>query len=399
MQDYDILIAGAGQAGSLAALALVRQGWRVAMIDPRPNFDAGAIIDHGRTAAIMADGLAFLERHGLLAPIQDRCAPLWKMRLIDGIGARQGKPDIITFDAREIGDQPFAVNIPNAPLLAQTFQALAAEDSITPFAGRKLVSAQCDEAGARVELDDGQVLTGRLLIGADGKSSFVRQALGFATHKRPSQRLTFTLAVTHSLPHDFVSTEFHYDDGPLTFVPMPGQESAVVWSHNPQRAQELKDADPDTFLSALQHASHGILGRLALSLQPVAVAQEPVLTRAYVKGRCALMAEAAHALPPIGAQGLNLSIGDVDALADSLQGQFDPGDSRALAQYQRRRLPDARFRFYGTNALDLVTTSHKAPVRRLQQIGLQTLRRSATLRQLAMRVGSNPLRLPSFFLT
>ncbi len=399
MQDYDILIAGAGQAGSLAALALVRQGWRVAMIDPRPNFNADAIIDHGRTAAIMADGLAFLERHDLLAAIQDRCAPLWKMRLIDGIGARRGRPDIITFDAREIGDQPFALNIPNAPLLAQTFEALASQENLTAFPGRKLVSARNEQTEAIVELDDGQILRGRLLIGADGKGSFVRQALGFATHKRPSERLTFTLAVTHSLPHDFVSTEFHYDDGPLTFVPMPGQESAVVWSHNPARAQELQEASPEAFLNALQHASHGILGRLEISLEPAAVAQEPVLTRAYVKGRCALMAEAAHALPPIGAQGLNLSIGDVDALADSLQGQFDPGDERALAQYQRRRLPDARFRFYGTNALDLVTTSHKAPVRKLQQIGLQTLRSSATLRQLAMRVGSTPLRLPSIFMT
>lgn len=396
-QDFDVLIAGAGQAGSLAALALARQGWRIALIDPRPSFKAEAIIDHGRTAAIMNDGLDFLSALGLLAPIQDRCAPLKKMRLIDGIGARSGKPDIITFDAREIGLEAFALNIPNAPLLAETFAALADEPSVTACEGRKLAAIDARDEGNVVTLDDGQVLSGRLLIGADGKTSFVRQTLGFANHKRATDRLTFTLAVTHSLPHNFVSTEFHYDDGPLTLVPMPGQESAVVWSHNPDRAAELQAAAPEAFLAALQHATHGILGRLKLSLPPVAVAQEPVLTRAYVKGRCALMAEAAHALPPIGAQGLNLSIGDVQALADAMLGMEDPGAAPALARYQARRLPDARFRFYGTNALDLITTSHRAPVRHLQKMGLQSLRSSATLRQLAMRAGSRPLRLPSLF--
>ncbi len=396
MQDFDVLIAGAGQAGSLAALALARQGWRIALIDPRPSFKAEAIIDHGRTAAIMNDGLGFLSQLGLLEPIRNRCAPLQKMRLIDGIGARAGKPDIITFDAREIGLESFALNIPNAPLLAQTFAALAEEPQVSAFEGRKLTSVDVQEAGLRITLDDGQSLQGRLLIGADGKTSFVRQAVGFATYKRETDRLTFTLAVAHSLPHNFVSTEFHYDDGPLTLVPMPGQESAVVWSHNPQRAAELQAAAPETFLAALQHATHGILGRLDLSLPPVAVAQEPVLTRAYVKGRVALMAEAAHALPPIGAQGLNLSIGDVQALAEALQARNDPGETQALAAYQARRLPDARFRFHGTNALDRITTSHLPPVRHMQQLGLQSLRSSATLRQLAMRAGSRPLRLPSF---
>ena len=389
-QDTDILISGGGPAGLIAAAAFGAQGHRVLCVDPTPpvtvEADAGADL---RSTAFLAPSVAFLERIGLWPLLAPHAMPLQVMRIVDAGGAEPRARLVRDFDAGDLGEgQPFGWNLPNWLIRREVLARLSDLPNVQ-FRATGTAGLVARDDAAFVSLGDGSRIRARLVVAADGRGSPVRQALGIGTRTFRYGQKALAFAVTHELPHDNISTEVHRSGGPFTLVPLPDRDglpcSAVVWMDRGAEIARLAALPEPEFTEALNQRAAGMLGRLT----PVTRRSTwPIISQiadSFVGPRVALVAEAAHVVPPIGAQGLNMSLADLAALVDlSVE---DPGNRTALAAYDRARRPEAMTRLIGIDALNRASMASARPLRDLRAAGLGLLHGVSPLRRLLMRGG------------
>ena len=389
-EDVDILVSGGGIAGLIAAAAFGAEGFSTLCIDPAPpvtnEADEGADL---RTTAILTPSVALLQRIGLWDRLAPHATPLQVMRIVDAGGAEPRARLTRDFDAAEIGDQPFGWNLPNWLLRREIVARLEALQSVRFHAGIGTASVLTRDEGAIVTLSDGRRLRARLLIGADGRHSPVRQALGIGARRLRYGQKALAFAVTHEFPHNNVSTEVHRSGGPFTLVPLPDREgrpcSAVVWMENGRETARLRALPPEAFEAELNARSAGVLGHLRLATR---LTEWPIISQIadrFTAPRTALIAEAAHVVPPIGAQGLNMSLADLALLVEL--NRSDPGNAAALARYERARRPEAMARMLGIDALNRASMISARPLRDLRAAALGGLYAIAPVRRVMMRAG------------
>ncbi|MFC3167045.1 UbiH/UbiF family hydroxylase [Paracoccus fontiphilus] len=386
----DVLVSGGGIAGLIAAAAFGAQGFQTLCVDPAPPVtEEGAEGADLRTTAFLTPSVALLRRIGLWDRLLPHATPLQVMRIVDAGGAQPATRLIRDFDASEIGDQPFGWNLPNWLLRREISARLAGMENVRFQPGTGTAGVLARDTGAIVTLTDGCRVQARLLIGADGRDSPVRQALGIGVRTFRYGQKALAFAVTHDVPHGNVSTEIHRSGGPFTLVPLPDRDgkpcSAVVWMENGREVARLAALPPDAFEAELNARSAGVLGRLTLATR---LTQWPIISQIadrFTGPRTALIAEAAHVVPPIGAQGLNMSLADLAALID-LSGD-DPGNPDSLAAYDRTRRPEAYARLLGIDALNRASQASLRPLRDLRAAALGGLYGIAPVRRLMMRAG------------
>ncbi|MDO6669887.1 UbiH/UbiF family hydroxylase [Paracoccus sp. 1_MG-2023] len=389
-QDIDILISGGGIAGLIAAAGFGAQGFGVICVDPAPPVtDETAEGADLRSTAFLQPSARLLERIGLWERLGPHATALQVMRIVDAGGAEPEPRLIRDFDASEIGDQPFGWNLPNWLLRREIMAMLEEMPNVEFRPGTATTGVVTRGEGAMVDLSDGSQLRAQLLIGADGRNSPVRQALGIGVRTRRYGQKALAFAVTHDRPHHNVSTEVHRSGGPFTLVPLPDRDgrpsSAVVWMEDGRETARLKSLDRAAFEDALNARSAGVLGHLR---QATALSEWPIISQIadrFAGPHVALIAEAAHVLPPIGAQGLNMSLADLDSLLDLMRAS--PGDADALRRYDRERRPEARARMLGIDALNRASQAGSRPLRDLRAAALGGLYAAAPVRRLMMRAG------------
>ncbi len=387
----DVVVAGAGVVGLALALALARAGFRVASLGPLP------LARNGRTVALLDGSVRMLAGLGVWPRLRGRAAPLATMRLVDDTPSLFRAPPI-EFEAREIGLPAFGHNVENADLVA----ALAAEAAEAPALVRRdalLASASAGPAGVEVRTEAGEVLRALLLVAADGARSTARAAAGVEVREHGYPQVALTALLHHEVPHGNVSTEFHTREGPFTLVPLPGSaeaahRSSLVWVMAPGEAARRHALPRPDLDREVERQSHALLGRVEAR---GAVGRFPIrrLVATRMTGpRTALAGEAAHALPPIGAQGLNLSLRDaaalVDVLADARAALVDIGAPRVLARYEANRAGDVALRAFGVDALNRSLLSSLLPVDAVRGVGMAALSRLPGLRRALMRQGVMP---------
>ena len=389
LKSCDILISGAGIAGLVAAIGFADKGAKVILVDPAPPVtDRGhADADH-RSTAFLQPAQALLEQIGAWRALAPHAMPLQVMRIVDATddGAVTTAAE---FDAAEISDLPFGWNIPNWQIRHGLMERLDALSNITFLPGLAVTSVLTREREARVTLSDGQRLRTDLLIGADGRNSPVRQALAIPVTPTRFGQKALAFAVTHPVPHDNVSTEIHRTGGPFTLVPLPDRDgtpsSAVVWMERGPEALRLSQLDTTAFEAEMTERSAHLFGPLTLAspraLWPV-IAQ---LAERFTSQRTALIAEAAHVVPPIGAQGLNTSLADIESLL-SLSDQ-GLGSRAMLDTYNAARFGEARTRVLGVSALNRASMAGSPPARALRSEMLGLLHGIAPLRRSLMKKG------------
>lgn len=379
----EIIVAGAGPVGSIAALAFARSGFKVALIGPR----AGA--DDRRTTALMLPALNYLEELGLPPFPADLTAPLSAMRIVDGTN-RLIRSAPVTFRASEIGEAAFGTNIPNAVLTPLLREAVEAEPLIEIH--DELVSQwSLSDGGVEAMLENGDTVSASLAVAADGRMSAAREAAGIKAARRDYPQSALVLNFGHSREHGSVSTEFHTETGPFTIVPLPGRRSSLVWVVAPETAAQLA-ALTDADLSArIEDRMQSILGRVEVEPSRQIYPLSAILPSTIAANRVALVGEAAHVFPPIGAQGMNLGIRDVADLVEMAdRNRKDPGSDKALAQYRSARRPDVLARQTAVNALNLTLLSDLLPAQLARSAGLGLLAGIAPLRGFFMREGMQP---------
>ena len=394
----DILISGGGVAGLTAAAAFGAAGFSVLIADPAPPVtDAQAEGADLRTTAFLQPALAVLRKAGLWDRLAPHAAALQIMRIVDAGGPPDAtgalKPRLIKdFDAAEISDLPFGWNLPNWLLRREMVARLAELPRVDFRPGAATTTLLTRDTCAIVGLSTGESIEARLVIAADGRHSTMRQALGIPVNTLRYGQKALSFAVTHPIPHANVSTEIHRSGGPFTLVPLPDREgrpaSAVVWMERGGEIQRLAALPEADFNAAISQRSCHLFGPLTLastrSTWPI-IAQ---IAQRITGQRAALMAEAAHVLPPIGAQGLNMSLADLACLLDlATKDPADIGSARMLDAYARARLPDITARTRAVDALNRAAMQGAPPLRDLRAWALNGLHAITPLRKGLMRAG------------
>ncbi|MFK0382371.1 UbiH/UbiF family hydroxylase [Agrobacterium sp. NPDC090273] len=383
MRDFDIAIIGAGLAGQIAAIALARAGRHVALVAP-----AAARKDR-RTTALMDQSIRFMDRLGLWSRIVPSAARLSTMQIIDGTDRLLRAPTV-QFRSSEIGLDAFGWNIPNEALLSVLHDAVAQEHNISRFDG---TAAMIDIGNDRVSvtLESGETVCAAFLIGADGRNSKVRETADIGVKTWSYPQTAIVLNFTHTRPHEQISTEFHTPTGPFTQVPLPGDRSSLVWVVKPAEAEELTSLSLADLGLRIEERMQSMLGTVTVEDSVQAWPLSSMTAHHFGKGRVALVGEAGHGFPPIGAQGLNLSLRDIIALTDLLGSTSDkPIAADAGSRFDRKRRADVYSRTLSVDLLNRSLLSDMLPMQVARAAGLHVLSGIGPLRSLVMREGIEP---------
>ncbi len=392
-ETTDILVSGGGVAGLAAAAVFGSAGFRVICVDPTPPVtdedNTGADL---RTTAFLQPSRTILQAAGLWDRLSPFATPLQVMRIVDAGGPQPEPRYTADFNAADISDAPFGWNLPNW-LLRREFAARLADlpnVSFRPGVGSTGYLAR--DAEALVTLSDGTRIAARLVVAADGRSSPLRQAAGIGVTTMRYGQKALAFAVTHPIPHANVSTEVHRSGGPFTLVPLPDRDgrpaSAVVWMERGPEALRLATLPVPEFDAEMTVRSAHVLGPLALATRRTVWPIISQIADRFAAARLALVAEAAHVVPPIGAQGLNMSLADAGLLARLASEAPDRlGDEAMLDRYARARWPEVRARVTGIDLLNRASMAGAPGLRDLRAAALRALYGVAPLRRVLMQAG------------
>ncbi|MDX2289577.1 MAG: FAD-dependent monooxygenase [Hyphomicrobiaceae bacterium] len=389
---HDCLVIGGGPVGLIAAVALAAQDLNVGLI-AQAHRPAGARPDT-RTAALFEASIAILETIGAWGGLADACAPLAGIRLVDDTGGILKAPEVV-FRAAELDLPAFGYNVPQAALIEALRQcASRVSDHLEFIDGDGAQAVRPEPDLVCVELAGGRRVTARLVVAADGRRSLTRAAAGIAVDEHVYGQSAVTCIFDHSRPHGGISTELHRRAGPLTVVPMPGQRSSLVWVERADVATRLARLDDEAFRRALGANLQGLLGAITGPSPRAVFPLSSMTARSMGKNRIALVGEAGHVMPPIGAQGLNLSMRDVatlvDLVVDAQAAGHDIGAAALLASYDAARRGDVATRTRAVDALNRSLLSDVLPVHLMRGAGLLAANASGPLRRMIMRVGLKP---------
>ncbi|MGJ8547061.1 MAG: UbiH/UbiF family hydroxylase [Sulfitobacter sp.] len=390
--DCDILISGGGIAGLTAAAAFGSNGFSVICVDPAPPVTAAAAQGADlRSTAMLQPARDLLGRAGLWEALAPHGAALQIMRLVDSDDAG-GVRVTRDFNAADLSGDPFGWNFPNWLLKRELLTRLNTLPLVDFRPGTGTTRLFTRMGSARVSLSDNSAVTAKLVIAADGRSSPMREAAGITVQTRRYGQKALAFSVTHPVPHENVSTEIHRQGGPFTLVPLPDRDgmpcSAVVWMDDGPLSAARLDQDVPSFEADATDRSCALYGPLTLAsprqIWPIIGQQAQRLSAQ----RLALIAEAAHVLPPIGAQGLNMSLSDIATLLDlALANREGLGDAAMLDAYHRARHPDIALRSRGIDLLNRASQAHGPLARDLRAKGLSALYGAAPLRKALMQMG------------
>ncbi|MEK9284428.1 UbiH/UbiF family hydroxylase, partial [Bradyrhizobium sp. ISRA442] len=384
--SFDAAVIGGGPAGLAAAIALAEAGVRTALVARRAPYA------DNRTTALLGASVDLLESLSVWPRCKDKAASLEVMRLIDDTGRLIRAPEV-RFSCHEIGLEAFGYNIDNRSLMLALEERAAELPQLVRFDDEaESVVIEADDVAIRTA--SARFLTARFVVGADGRHSLCREAAGIAVTRRDLTQTALTFNVAHARPHRSVSTEFHTPHGPCVFVPLPGNRSSIVWVAAPAEAERLRALTDEELSVAIEKQSHSILGRMTVepgrNLFPLAI-ERP---KSFARDRIALVGEAAHVVPPIGAQGLNLGLRDAADIAkvtgEAVAAGRDPGAPEALARYDWARRPDILSRTFMIDIANRSLLNDFLPLQPVRAMGMHLLGAIGPLRRFAMREGLTP---------
>jgi len=369
--DFDVVISGAGLVGLALAAALGRDGFSVAILDPREpvcEWPDGSI--DLRVYAISRASQRLFESLGAWPAIAPLAQPYREMCVWDA-----GSPGEVHFDSADLGEPDLGHIIESRVIECALLDVVKETDSVTRLCPSALEHFEDAGTRQRITLQDGSTLTAKLLVGADGKQSRVRDLAGIHVQVSDYGQQALVAVVSTEKPHRETAWQRFLPDGPLAFLPLHDGRCSIVWSVTSERAQELLALDDDTFREELGEAFEYRLGRITGCGERALFPLLRQSAEAYVRPRLALVGDAAHVVHPLAGQGVNLGLKDVQALSETLrvacgQGR-DPGAFSVLRRYERARRGDNILTMAAMDAFKQLFGSTALPVRAVRGAGLK----------------------------
>ncbi|HSD91556.1 MAG TPA: FAD-dependent monooxygenase [Methyloceanibacter sp.] len=386
----DVVVVGLGPSGLVTALALAEVGANVAAIGaPSP---ANGPSRETRTAALLASSVDLLKSLGVWQTILPHAAPLEAIRIIDASQSLIRAPEI-EFRAEEIGLPAFGYNVANT-VLTDTLHARA-KAVLPAIVAAKVNKVAFEPDRAVLSLSNGEEIAARLVAGADGRNSICRKSAGIGVTERLYDQAALAASFSHARPHESVSTELHREGGSVTTVPLPDPHaSSLIWVGSPAEIERLMQLDAPDFSTALSERLAGVLGEISETGPRADFKVAGLVADRLGAKRVVLIGEAAHILPPIGAQGLNLGFRDAASLADCVAGalgkQRDPGDHETIDAYIGARRLDVITRSLGVDLMSRSLLTSLPPLQAARGLVMQGLKALPPLRRAVMRVGLTP---------
>ena len=366
MQQFDLIIVGGGLAGASLAVALRDTPLRIALVENQPprrpeGWDA-------RVYAISPANAGFLERIGAWKHLDaERIAPI---RAMDICGDAGGK---LAFSAYDSGVPELGWILESSLMACEFWESAKRQGNLTLFCPARPQQLTFGADSAVLGLDDGTMLSARLVVGADGRDSWVRQAAGLAAVNAPYGEKGIVANFATEKPHHNVARQWFRDDGVLAYLPLPGNRISIVWSTPDDHADQLCALPAETFCERLAEAGEHALGRLELLTPPAAFPLRLMRVPQTVAPRLALVGDAAHGIHPLSGHGINLGFQDASELAALLAGAQpwqDIGNERFLQRYQRARREETVLMQTTTDGLRRLFKQSPPGLRTLRNFGL-----------------------------
>ncbi len=394
---HDIAIVGAGLVGLTLALALVRSGAKVALIERQSPEQLEAEEIDGRTTALAASAKDVFDTLGIWPDIEPHGGPILDIRVTD-----RASPLHVHFAHSAIGDAPMGHIVENHILRRELLRALEQEPALTAYWRRSVTAIQDEGSSATLTLDDGTLVRTALIAGADGRGSAVRRMAGIGISAADYNETALVCTAYHETPHHGIAHERFLSGGPFAILPMQdsisGQHrSSIVWTETRSLAEHLLRLPKPQFEQQLRRRFGDFLGIVTVPGDIWSYPLSVMLAKRLTGPRLVLVGEAAHGMHPIAGQGFNVSIRDIVCLRETieaaLQNGRDPGDHAVLTAYARRRWPDILTMIAATDGLNRLFRSNLPPIALARRLGLASVNRMPLLKRQFQRhaMGLTPI--------
>jgi 2-octaprenylphenol hydroxylase len=391
---FDVVIVGGGPVGACAGALLARgapgtagAGLSVAVLEPRPPSPLAADAPlEARVVALSRASERLLTRAGAWARMRGpRLAPYERMRIWHESVASTS-PAVLVFDAADVGEPNLGYMVENRLLQSALLDAFAEAGGHIEAAPLSGLEIGAESVTVRTP---GGTLAARLVVGADGAQSALRQAAGLTAGISSYGQTAIVASVATARPHESTAWQRFMKDGTLALLPLADGTSSIVWSADDQVAAALMALDAAGFAGELDRASDLALGSTRLVSERASFPLHKVSAPRYVAQRVALIGDAAHVVHPLAGQGVNLGLLDAAALAELVLGgvarREDPGALGLLRAYERWRKSEVAVMSTAIDAFDRLLAHGRGPLAQLAQRGLAWVNRSQELRRFFIR--------------
>lgn len=354
MSQYDVVIIGAGVVGLSAGLVCAQKGLNVAIVEAHAPMPWQQDKPDLRVYALALDNQNLLEQLGVWQDIKAKHANPYKtMTVFDEVS---GKP--LQFKAAELGRNTLGYIVEHNLLVDALWNTALHNKSITLICPDKIQTLNNLEQEVEISLQSGRALTAKIVIGADGARSKVRELLGIESNAHDYQQKGLVAFIKTELSHQDTAWQRFLSSGPLAFLPFANNVCSIVWTLPNERADELMQADAEAFCLALDSAFAGTLGKTSLISERAAFPLKRQLAKTMMQDRTLLLGDAAHAVHPLAGQGVNLGLRDVAELqkvfANAQTKKTELLDLISLQRWARQRFSDNAMAAYAFENINRV---------------------------------------------
>lgn len=383
-EQFQVAIVGGGMTGLALAVALARQGMKIAVIDKSdfkqqqlPEFD-------GRVCAISLGSQRILHNIGAWQGMQPHAQPIWDIRVHE-----EGGFGHVHYDHQDIGDEPMGHIIENRHTRAALLAEAKRYKEITLIAPEMVEEVAREEGGVELQLHSQKKIRASLLVAADGRFSKLRDWAEIPAIKRDYEQIAIVTTIKHEQPHNGLALERFFTTGPFAVLPMLGNRSSLVWVEPTKTAQAIMALPQEEVLAYLEQKMQGYLGQVEFETRLWSYPLIAMLAQDYIADRFALLGDAAHGIHPIAGQGVNLGFRDVavleDVLAEALQAGEDIGSHGVLNRYQKWRRFDGGVMTGAMDGLNYLFSNDIKSVALARNTGFSLVNKWPQMRNFFMR--------------